>query len=254
MKKLIVGIVVLLILININDIIYYFDVITTNFNNVYVPLTNFYTIPNQKICIFSLDDRNTEYIQLHKYSWTNYTNTHGYTFLFDKPCTNLPIYYCKFQKILELMDTTKFDYFVFVDSDTIANKKFINFPLESMLQTINIDTELITGYLPFHQIMKFLIGSFYMFKNTPGVKKLLQDCINYINYNDWKDLKHGKCNYSGRCYEEAALFYSLKKNKIIHKRITGKFISNKWVGCQSDYFIIHHPNKFTAAECFEKNV
>ena len=254
MKRLIIVIIVAIVILNnFTDILYYIDIITSNFTNVYVPLNNLYSIPKQKILILSMDDRNEKFIELHKRSWENYCNIHEFTFLFDKPCTNLPIYYCKFQKIKSLMNSTNFDYYIFVDSDTIVNKKFLEFPLESMIQSVGINTQLIYGYLHFLQIMKFLVGSFYIFKKDEPTKKLLQDCIDYVDFSQWKDLKHGKCNYSGKCYEEAALFYSLKKNKIIHKRITGKFISNKWFGCQTDYFIIHHPNKLTVEECFEKN-
>lgn len=225
----------------------------STFDNVFVDINDTSFKQKQKILILSTDDRdNLEYINYHKKSLTNYSNKHGYTFLFEKPCTNLPVYFCKFQRILDLMNTSNYDYYIWIDSDTIVNKKFVEYPLENMLETVGLDTDLITGnFSSIPGILKFLIGSFYVFKNNEQTKKLLQRCIDYIDWSKWENLKYGNCNYGGYCYEEAALYYSINKH-IKHRRITGNFISNNpW--CAPDYFIMHILGKKDINKCYKDN-
>ena len=230
---------------------YYTKVFFTSFENIYVDIEQRKSNTKQKILILSTDDRNERYIQLHRKSLENYCNKHGYKFLFTKPCTDLPIYFCKFKQILELMEQNEFDYYIWIDSDTIINKKYTNFPLEAMLETVGLETDLITGNFPIYNVLKHLIGSFYVFKNTPQIKDLLKRCINSIDYSKWKNLKKGECNYGGECYEEASLFNSIN-NTIIHRRIIGQFISNHpW--CAPNYFIMHVLGKDGITECFEEH-
>ena len=242
----------LIVILKYRDITYYLQVTFTSFDNVFVNIKDTSFKKKQKILILSTDDRDDlEYLKYHKRSLQNYSSIHGYTFLFEKPCTNLPVYFCKFQRILNLMNTTSFDYYIWIDSDTIINKRFVNYPLENMLETIGLDADLITGNFSVPSILKFLIGSFYVFKNNEQTKKLLQRCIDYIDYSKWQNLKAGMCNYGGYCYEEAALYYSINKD-IIHRRITGDFISNHpW--CAPNYFIMHLLGKKDINKCYKDN-
>ena len=58
------------------------------------------------------------------------------------------------------MNTSNYDYYIWIDSDTIVNKKFVEYPLENMLETVGLDTDLITGnFSSIPGILKFLIGS-----------------------------------------------------------------------------------------------
>ena len=249
---------IVIFIIKFKDIYYYTEVTLSSFDNVFVDINNKVFKKKQNILILSTDDRvDLEYLTYHKRSLTDYSKKHGYTFLFEKPCTNLPVYFCKFQRILNLMNSSNFDYYIWIDSDTIVNKKFVDYPLENMLETVGLDTDLITGnFSSIPGILKFLIGSFYVFKNNIQTKKLLQRCIDYIDWSKWENLKEGKCNYGGYCYEEAALFYSIKNanknDKIKHRRLLGNFISNNpW--CAPDYFIMHILGKKDINKCYKEN-
>jgi hypothetical protein len=243
------------------DLDYFYDLVLYNQTNKHVDITNTLSDRKMKILILSTDDRDSEYIQLHKKSWEKYSSIHGYTFLFEKPCTNIPLYYCKYQRILQLMEQySDYDYFLWVDSDTIVNKKYFSFPLESMIQQVGTEYNFIytsfnmfKGFVPdviSSNAVKAFIGGFYMFKNRPEVKQLLQECINYIDYSKWKSLKKGNCSYGGPCYEEAAMFYNVRKNDSIKDvRITGNFLYNGSI-CYDDFFIIHDLIK--SNDCFKK--
>ena len=225
------------ILFKLKDWEYYKEVFFTQFENVYVNINQTESNTKQKILILSTDDRNERYIQLHRKSLQKYCDHHGYTFLFTKPCTDLPVYFCKFKQILELMNKGEYDYYIWIDSDTIVNRNFIQFPLEAMLETVGLETDVITGNFPIHNILKYLIGSFYVFKNNSQTKALLQRCINDIDPSKWNNPKKGECNYGGYCYEEASLYRCID-DTIKHRRIIGQFISNHpW--CAPNYFIMH---------------
>ena len=249
--------ILLLIYYYKHELKYLYDRYITKFNNIKIDVTdNTPQINKLNICILSMDNRDLEYIQLHKKSWEKYSKLHGYKYIFENQCTNLPVYFCKYQRILELMDTTNYEYYIWVDSDTIVNKKYINYTFENMVNKVGTDTDLITSYPnstfdPNNLFDRALVGSFYMFKNNNQSRELLQRCIDYIDISKWDNLSKGDCRYAGYCYEEAALFYSIN-DSINHKRIYGNFISNKNY-CDNNYFIIHNNSKDGIEQCFIDN-
>jgi hypothetical protein len=263
--KLIIFIIILLILIvivnNYYEIKYFIELMNFNPKSKIIDINNNTFKKKLKILILSTDNRNTEYIQLHKKSYEDYSKNHNYTFLFEQPCNNLPIYYCKYQRILQLMEEySNYDYFLWVDSDTIVNKKYISFPLENMIEQIGSDIDFIytefnlfKGILPSEitqKIFKAFIGGFYMFKNNQSVKNLLKNCIDYIDYSLWKNNYKGDCAYGGVCYEEAAIFYNIRDNTEINStRLMGNFLYNG-SKCYDEYFIIHDLTK--SVNCFKK--
>ena len=252
MKAVVVLLIILFLFVFRKEIGYYYDVNVSSFNNVYVDITK----PNnirKNIYIYSSDNRTLPYIKLHQEGWKKYCLLYGYKFIFETPCLEVPVFYCKFKKILQLMtDHPNGDYFIWVDSDTIVNKKFQNFNLESMITQIGEDADIITSYYYYQQLFKALIGSFYVFKNNHGARKVLQNCLDYINFDKWTSFNKGDTLYGGKEYEEAAMFYSIKKEQgVNHKRITGKFITNSYV-CDDSFFIIHNPDKKNLDNCFQK--
>jgi len=260
MNKLIIIILIVLILViiliyPIEDTIYLTYLNITKFDNKVIDINNTNFKDKKKICILSTDDRDLEYLSLHKESFQKYCNIHNYTFIFEKSCTDLPVFFCKFSRILSLMEETDYDYYIWVDSDAIINKKYNSFPLESLIEQIGTDTDVITSYFTIYKIPLFkpLVGGFYVFKKNNKIKKLLKDCIDYIDFSKWKNnFKRAKnAKYAGYYYEEAALFYSIQKNNVVHKRIKGKFISNDFF-CADDHFITHLLGKKDINNCFKK--
>jgi hypothetical protein len=263
--NLIILVIILLVLIviinNFSEIKYFFDLVLFNPKSKSIDINNNTFEKKLKILILSTDNRDTEYIQLHKKSYENYSKVHNYTFLFEQPCENLPIFFCKYQRILKLMETfPDYDYFLWVDSDTIVNKKYISFPLESMIEQVGSDIDfmytefnVLKGILPSEitqKIFKAFIGGFYMFKNNQSVKNLLKGCIDYIDYSMWNSNYKGNCAYGGSCYEEAAIFYNVRDNTEINStRLMGNFLYNG-NKCYDEYFIIHDLTK--SVNCFKK--
>ena len=250
MKVILIFIIIIIVIFFKNDIQYIIDVNSSNYINIKVDITKISNV-NKKILIYSADNRNDEYLKLHQRGWNKYCSIHGYKFIFEYPCKEVPLFYCKFFKILQLMNTyPTFDYFIWVDSDTIPNKLFYNFNLESMIEQIG-EADVITTYYN-EPLFKALIGSFYVFKNNDRSKKILQNCLDYINYDKWKTYQKTNTIYGGKEYEEAAMFYSIKKEPDIkHKRIKGNFITNSYI-CDDNYFIIHNPMKKDLVQCFNK--
>ena len=250
MLRVILVILIVWAIVLREDLGYFIDLTLEKFNNVHVDI-NKSSFNSKKFVIYSADNRDDEYIKVHKEAWENYCKIHGYTFIFDNPCSEVPVYYCKFKKILELMEKYNFDYFIWVDSDTIPTKKFQNFNLESMIEQVGEDADVITTYYVF-DIYKALVGSFYVFKNSDNARVILQKCLDYIDHSKWESRFKAKTRYAGKQFEEAAMFYTTKQNpQVNHKRIKGKFITNGYL-CNDQYFIIHNPQKKDLHKCFNK--
>jgi hypothetical protein len=121
-----------------------------------------------------------------------------------------------------------------------------------MIEQVGEEADVITTYYIITDIFKALVGSFYVFKNSENAKLVLQKCLEYIDRSKWESNFKAKTLYGGKEFEEAAMFYTIKKlPQVIHKRIRGKFITNGYE-CNDDFFIIHNPDKKNLHKCFEK--
>ena len=103
MKVILFFIILLLLLFFKNDLQYFIDVNFSNYIDIKVDITKKSNV-NKKILIYSSDNRDDDYIKLHQQGWKKYSSIHGYTFIFETPCLEVPVYYCKFLKILEFMN------------------------------------------------------------------------------------------------------------------------------------------------------
>lgn len=214
------------------------------------------TNKNNKFAIVTFENRNElEFVNLHNKNVTEYCNKWNYEYLFYNQCIH-NVYWCKLFFVLDAIKTGKYDYVMWMDSDTII--KNINFNLDLIVNKYNSDifVSLDNGYSAF-------CAGVFIIKNSPIGISFLEDCINskldkciIRNENKLKGL------YSGLCYEEGIM------NKLIFEKYykyttclpkyyvyTDKITPNNKL-CDFDTFILHlgMSDNNLRAKCFNRYI
>lgn len=209
-----------------------------------------------KIAIITFENRkNLEFIDLHNKNITEYCKKWNYDYLFYDQCEN-NVYWCKMYFVLDALKTGKYDYVVWLDSDTII--KNLNQSLDFIVNKYNSDIFVSTdnGYSAF-------CAGIFIIKNSPIGISFMEECI---------DSKSEKCDiinkstlrglYSGLCYEEGIMNNLIMEK--YHKNTTclPKYyvytdkITETNNLCDIDTFILHlgMSDHNLRAKCFKKFV
>ena len=185
--------------------------------------------PHQKILIITRENRNHTFVTEHDINIEKYCRRHDYTYKrIRTECSNLPIYWCKIQDLLNHI--SGYDYVVWLDSDTHINH--MDRPLESIIRkdiTIGQDH---------HQ--KVYNAGFFVVKNSKVGRQFLQDCLQY--FEDHRDScvdKNGRLlgKWSGVCYEQGVMNILLKSKYKNNVHVT-RDVSNS-IYCNDSVMITH---------------
>jgi len=169
----------------------------------------------RKIAFLTAEDRNLDYIKLHDWSFEEYCKKNGYEYIRLNNCEKsvATTYWCKIFKVNELLSSDKYDYVVWVDSDTIIVNKDVS--VDSLISKYG-EKDIIIG-IDLHIVPELIILNMYnagvfFIKNSDIGKNFLSDCIKYL-----KD--HPKCIvnnkeqglWAGICYEQGVMNTLLKE-------------------------------------------
>jgi hypothetical protein len=203
------------------------------------------TFPKTKIAIITYDNRSTvKYLKLHNMSVDNYAKKHGYTYIYENKYKNslqLPVYWQKLQFFQDVLATGKYDYVLWLDSDTLITHPEV--PLEYLIYFSKNASILIGRDFPNAKTDAFCAGVFMIANNNIG-KQFLQDCIDtYINrvicvkYDKKTNKKiyllTGK--WAGECYEQG----------VMNELINGKYKKDTYEIPQS--FVINTTRHVTSS-------
>lgn len=171
-----------------------------------------------KILFITAEDRSEEYIKLHDKSIKNYADFHGYEYLRMDNCNNVSTYWCKINKLKELL-TFDYDYVIWLDSDVCVVDSSID--INIFLAKYGYP-DIVFG----KQNMPMDIGRYninagiIIIKRSIIGKSFIDDCLSKIN-------EHGNCfvdnkeqgPFAGACYEEGIINILAKsdqyKNNVI---------------------------------------
>jgi len=196
--------------------------------NQYTPIP----LKKRKIAFLTTEDRDFDYIKLHDRSFERYCQKNGYEYIRLDNCEKsvATTYWCKIYKVKELLFSNKYDYVVWVDSDTIISNKDVS--VDSLIskygeKDIIIGLDIFIGSLI--GIRSYCAGVFFI-KNSEVGKQFINDCIDHIN-------DHPKCIvdskeqgvWAGVCYEQGAM----------NKLLKGKYSEYTYV--DNNYDIIYTP-------------
>lgn len=224
-----------------NDICYLFNILlnykyklNNNINNN--TKSNFEDI---KVLIFSFDNRkNLSYLDLHNERFKLYSSKWknvNYEFI-DKCDKN--VYWCKIFFMLEKLQSNKYDYVMWTDSDVMIVD--LNKSIQEIFNSYNSDI-FISYDNDYMFSTKILNAGIFAVKNSEIGISFLKDCLNEFSNSKCIN-SNGKISgiYSFKCYEQGImndLIYS-KYNK--YTTVLTDNIFNNSIHCNEKSFFLHN--------------
>lgn len=258
-------VLILLTLINIKYLKFYFKDMVYVTKSMGHRMTNYLLNHNMldkpsnkvnKIAIITFENRKDfEYIDLHNKNITEYCKKWNYNYLFYDQCVH-NVYWCKMYFILDALKSGKYDYVVWLDSDTIIKNPNISMDLIVNKYSSDIFVTLNNGF------SAFCAGVFIIKNSAIGIS-YIEECINLKSDNciiENKNILQGF--YGGLCYEEGIMNNLIYNKYYTHTTCLPSYfvstnkITESYNSCITDTFILHlelSDNKLRA-ECFKKFV
>jgi hypothetical protein len=202
---------------------------------------------NNKILIVSFDNRkNLKYLKLHNNNIINYCkkyNNISYEFLDNN--NNKNIYWCKLYLVLKKLESNKYDYVMWMDTDSfiINDNISINKIINSYESDIFISHDTISNNIIIKNIA--LCSGVFIIKNSLIGKNFIKECIDY--YENSKCNNNNKLHgfYAQKCYEQGVMNYYIFEKYLKYTTILSIDIINNTYDCNKKTFILH---KFGSSE------
>lgn len=253
-------IIVISTLVNMMDFeIYYNDskyFVQSDWKKNYLLNNNTLMIPSQKINKFAIityeNRKDSEYINLHNKNVTEYCKKWNYEYLFYDQCIH-NVYWCKMYLVLDALKTGKYDYVLWMDSDTIIKNPLIS--LDSIVNKYSSDI-----FVNLDNGNSVYCAGVFMIKNSPIGISYLEDCIKLNTKKCLAENNKLKGRWAGLCYEQGVM------NKLIFKKyykyttclpkylVLNEYIDEDMITCNEDTFILHLYNSSNdlRTKCFSR--
>lgn len=173
----------------------------------------------KKFIIITLENRNLSLNHYHNQVFKDYALKYNYQYIFlNHYESKLPIYWCKFQLLLDYLNNKSldFDYIVWADSDIMI---CIDKPLEFIIYpSSDYDLIMSLDYIDKKKNDRLIYynAGFFILKNSDISRQFLNDCLNYYQQNMYcKDKKNNlilKGMWAGICYEQGVMNVYLNSN------------------------------------------
>lgn len=191
-----------------------------------------------KIAIVTYENRkNLEYIDLHNQNMREYCKKWNYEYIFYDQCIH-NMYWCKIYIVLNVLKTGKYDYVLWMDSDTIIKNPLVS--LDSIVNKYSSDIYV----TPDNGSSVFCAGVFIIKNSSIGIS-YIEECIKQNNEICVTTDNKLRGFWAGLCYEQGIM------NKIIFDKyykyttcLPPYFVYNEGIGedmltCDTDAFILH---------------
>lgn len=193
---------------------------------------------SKKIAIVTLETRESEMLNIHNKNVNEYCKLHNYTYIFRSSYQNklnLPIYWKKLQLIKDVLETKKYEYVVWMDSDTLFIDKSI--PLDMILGESSI-------YMGKDRNTDFnLNAGVFCIKNNKIGLTFLRECINvYLNREKCKDEKGNYAlngEWSKDCYEQGVMNELIVEKYLEHFSLFDEYMVLNTNAPNTKCFILH---------------
>jgi hypothetical protein len=247
---LLVMLIVMIVMIIINWIkspnfeIYYNDTkyfIQSDWKKNYLLNNNLLDKPlekSNKIAIITFENRkDIEYINLHNKNLTEYCKKWNYDYLYYDKCIH-NVYWCKIYLVLDALKTGKYDYVMWMDSDTIIKNPLLS--LDGIVNRYSSDI-----FVNLDNGSSAYCSGVFIIKNSMAGKSYLEDCIKLNNKNCLSETNEIIGSWAGMCYEQGVMnkliFEKYYKNTTCLPRyvVLNDAIDEKMTICDYDTFIIH---------------
>jgi hypothetical protein len=191
-------------------------------------------IKENKILIITYDNRpGLPYIKLHNDNLTEYSKKWNIEYKFFDKC-KYNNYWCKMYMVLKELKSNKYDYVVWMDSDTYIFNMDINLSdiFNKYASDIFIGSDNNSEY-DLTNAGVFAVG------NTNNGKKFLVDCINSFNTkcNKPNGELHGE--WAAICYEQGIMNILIADKYFKHTTILTNDLIFNYNKCNNNVFIMH---------------
>lgn len=211
-------------------------------------------VPKQKknkILFITYENRvNLQYVKIHNSNINEYVKKYKYEYVHYTSCDK-NTYWCKIYFVLDALKTNKYDYVVWLDSDTVI--KNFNIDIGDIFNMFSSDIFVGSDNHTKYNIIN--AGVFAISNSKLGID-FLTDCINHIDTDCFNTNGTLKGKWAGTCYEQGVM------NLLIHDKyylnttvLTNKVIFN-YSTCSDDVFIMHlyASSPKTRKKCFESSL
>lgn len=197
-------------------------------------ITNSLQLKNN-ILIITFDNRtNEDYIKLHNENLEKYCKKWNFDYKFYNNCKE-NMYWCKIHMVLDaLKNSNKYDYVIWMDSDTYIFNMDIN--LSNILNEYNSDIYIgLDNYKEYDMIN----AGVFIIKNSPVGRQYLEECISSLHPSCIKSDGKLKGKWAGVCYEQGIMNILIAdKYKNYTTVLPNKFLLN-FDKCYNNVFIMH---------------
>lgn len=236
-----------------NDLEYYKKFNKLNNTNKFNQLINNNKLTNvskrkNKILFVTFDNRSGEkYLKMHNSNINSYAKKFGYEYKFFDYCPH-NVYWCKIYLVLDLLKSNKYDYVVWLDSDTIIKNFTID--IGKIFNAFNSDIFIGSDNNKNYNLIN---SGIFAISNTIIGINFLSDCINHFNKDCMKLDGSLRGKWAATCYEQGIMNILINdkyypKTTILTNEI---FFNNN--NCSNEVFIMHlyASSPESRTKCFE---
>lgn len=251
----------ILTLINFDDFDFYYNdtkfFIQSDWKKNYLLNNNILDKPVEKVnkcAIVTFENRKDEYVNLHNQNVINYCKKWNYEYLFYDKCIH-NVYWCKIYLVLDALKSGKYDYVLWMDSDSIIKNPTIS--LDAIVNRYSSDI-----FVNLDNGNSVYCSGVFIIKNSPIGISYLEDCIKLNNKNCLTNNNKLKGRWAGLCYEQGVMnkliFEKYYKNTTCLPKyiVFNEGIDDSMKTCNKDTFILHlfgSPNNLRE-KCFSRFV
>lgn len=187
-----------------------------------------------KILFITYDNRPDEkYIKLHNQNMKEYSKKYGHKYIFYNKC-NENNYWCKVYMVLDALETNKYDYVIWMDSDTLI--KDFDMDINKILNSYSSDILIGSDNNPKYDLIN---SGVFIIKNTDIGIQFLRDCINYIPEVCIRKNGSLKGEWAASCYEQGTMNILIADQYAKYTTVLKNLLIFNYNVCSDEVFIMH---------------
>ena len=191
-------------------------------------------IKKNKILFITYDNRyKEEYVLIHNYNIKKYVEKYDYEYKYYNRC-NDNVYWCKIFMVLDALKKNKYDYVIWLDSDTVI--KNFDIDIGNIFNKFSSDIFIGSDNNSNYDITN---AGVFVIKNTNIGKKFLNDCINYVSDKCLNNDGSVKGIWAASCYEQGVMNILIADKYSKYTTILTNDIIFNYNVCSDDVFIMH---------------
>lgn len=195
---------------------------------------NYPLVKKNKILFITYDNRyQEEYVLIHNYNLKKYVEKYNYEYKFYNRC-NDNVYWCKIFMVLDALKKNKYDYVIWLDSDTVI--KNFDIDIGNIFNKFSSDIFIGSDNNNSYDITN---AGVFVVKNTEIGKNFLNDCINYVSDKCLNNDGSLKGIWAASCYEQGVMNILIADKYFNHTTILTNDIIFNYNVCSDDVFIMH---------------